>query len=418
MSQPEQRVISVEVLKETAMGLWESGRGIPAGQWHHYMRGGLYDWAAETQEQMLGSRGIPPKKALLEHLAPPAKPLVLVPHPTPPAGPIAAQGPISKRRLTRGRNAAAAVHARNERTQAIAFSPHDFVQFALPHKQLDATVYERLNGRLRITLTTRNGYKIPYGQDRLYPLWLATAFNAAGQPADNVIRFRSAGDILAAFRQTPDGESRQRLRERMQRWQHTTIDVDASDEDGVHHLSYGLIEETHLWFQRKGGATNQYSLWQNVIKLGSKFADGLRKNAIPVDFETVVALRDIPGALDLYIWQAHRSWELYRAGAVRPTAVPIPSLLAQLGTQSPPRKAKQLMKGWQNVVKDVWRNCPNYIDWDRNLFMLHAGQAVFERSTASLPGVVPVPPVPLRPLVLGDPEAADLVVFKRETDSI
>lgn len=394
--------ISIDTLKESAHSYWSCGAGIPSHLWPHFLRAGLFDWAAAAQSSYSINAYVPSKEALTSHLQPSAEAFVLAPLPTPPAAPLRPQGPVSKRRRNRGVLAAAAVAARNNQAQSIAYSPHDFVQFALPHKKLDATVYERVNGRFRVTLTTRAGYTIPFGQDRLFPLWLATAFQAAGQPADNTIRFRSAGDILAAFRQSPDGESRRILRDRIQRWHNTTIDVDASSEEAMHQVSYSLIEECHLWFHR--GTNSQLSLWQNVIKLHSRFADSLRRNAIPVDFETVVALRDTPGALDLYIWQAHRSWELSRGNAQRPTAVPIPSLLQQLGTRSPPRKAKQLLKQWQGIIKEVWRDCPNYVDGGRNLFMLHAGRAVYERSTAKLPGVVPVPPVPLRRLQL---EAGD-----------
>jgi hypothetical protein len=407
--------ISPEILKETALRCWTTGKPIPISYWPHYVQGGLYDWAASNQRDLLAAKGvtaeIPSKQALILHLAPAPEPLVLVPSPQPPEQPTA---PLSKRRLNRGRRTVEAVQARINREQSLAFSPHDFVMFALPHKRLDATTYERINGRFRVTLTTTHGYTIPFGQDRLFPIWLATAFQAAGQPADNLIRFRSASDILKAFKQSPDGEYRAVLRERIMRWHHTIIDVDRCTDARDHVLRYGLIEEASLWYDRKGG-TNQYTLWQNTIKLNSRFAAELRKNAIPIDFETVVSLRESPGALDLYIWQAHRSWELAKANANRPVAVPLAGLLAQLGTQSPPRKAKQLLKAWQGTVKEIWRGCPNYFDAERNLFFLHPAQAVFDRATTKLPGVLPVPPVPLRPADILDGAAdADLLVLKRQ----
>ena len=390
----------VEILKETAQSLWAQGRGIQSQYWVRFAKAGLYEWAVETQRNCGIEEHVPPLASLLDQVKPSREAFALAPLPTPPAGP---SKPLSKRRLNRGALMVAAATARGDRYQSIAFSPADFVQFALPHKRLEESVYRRINGRLTVTLTTRNGYTIPFGQDRLFPLWLATAFQAAGQPADNVIRFKSAGDILAAFKQAQVGNAYSILKERIQRWHHTTVDVESNIDDEIHQLSYSLIEEAHLWFQRPGATVNQYTLWQNVIKLNSRFADGLRKNAIPVDFETVVSLRDMPGALDLYIWQAHRSWELHRSGTTRPVAVPLPMLLGQLGTRSPPRKAKQLIRGWQAVIKDIWRDCPNYLDGGRNLFLLNAGQAVFERrAQASLPGVTPNPPVPLRALESSD----------------
>lgn len=404
---------SPDILKDLAEGYWSCRNGIPSDLWARYAKAGLYEWAAAAQQSYGIDAFIPSKEALTQQLYPSPEGFVLAPLPTPPAAPPKAQGPISKRRRARGEQAAAAVVARNNQSQAIAYSPHDFVQFALPHKQLDATVYQRVNGRFRVTLTTRGGYTIPFGQDRLFPLWLATAFHAAGQPADNVIRFRAASDILKAFRQPVSGDSRQLLRERIHRWHNTTVDVESSTADAIHQVSYSLIEEAHLWFHRK--SNSQLSLWQNVIKLHSRFADSLRRKTIPIDFETVVALRDTPGALDLYIWQAHRSWELVHSNQQRPVAVPILSLLQQLGTRSPPRKAKQLLQRWQRIIKEVWSDCPNYIDGRRDLVMLFPGRAVFERSTSKLPGVEPVPPVALRPPLLVEPEDDALVLAPPST---
>lgn len=390
--------VSLDTLKDLAHGYWANGAGVRGDLWAQYAKAGLYEWASQGQKSYGIDAYIPSKEALTEQLYPSPTGFALAPLPTPPAAPPKPEGPVSVRRRKRGQQAAAAVVARNNQTQAIAYSPHDFVQFALPHKRPDTNIYERVNGRLRVTLTTRGGYTTPFGQDRLFPLWLATAFHAAGQPADNTIRFRAASDILAAFHQTSDGKSRAALRERIERWHNTTVDVEASTGDTIHRVSYSLIEECHLWFH--GTTNSQLSLWQNVFKLHSRFADELRRKTIPVDFETVVALRDTPGALDLYIWQAHRSWELTYAQTQRPVAIPIASLLRQLGTQSEPRKAKLLLKRWQRIVKEVWSDCPNYVDAGRDLFMVYPGRAIFERSTARLPGVLPEPPVPLRPLPL------------------
>jgi hypothetical protein len=389
--------VSIETLKEMANAYWSRKQGLPAKFWTQYAKAGLYDWAWQAQQSFGIGDYIPSKEALLEQHNPTPAGFVLAPSPTPPTAPIKPEGPISVRMRRRGQEAVAAVVARNNQSQAIAYSPHDFVQFALPHKKLDSSVYERVNGRFRVILTSRDGFAVPFGQDRLFPLWLATAFHAAGQPADNTIRFRSATDILSAFRQRNDGGATTALRERIERWLNTQVDIKTTMSDSIHQVTYSLIEECHLWFARKG-VNSQLTLWQNVIKLHSRFADDLRRKTIPVDFETVVALRDTPGALDLYIWQAHRSWELMQTGATRPTAVKIEQLLQQLGTQSPPRKAKQLLQRWQRIVKEVWGDCPNYVDGGKDLFMLYPGRSVFERSTAKLPGVLPEPPVPLRAL--------------------
>jgi hypothetical protein len=296
--------------------------------------------------------------------------------------------------MKRNRHAIAAVQARQERHQDIAYSPRDLVMFALPHKATGLSVYERTNGSMRFLLSARDGQQIPFG---LVPLWLATAFQAAGQPQDNRIRFRSGGDILAAFRQSNEGGALKTLSERILRWYNTTIDVIDERPGAVRRAKYDLIKAISLWWQTEK-STNQNTLWQNVIELDAYFANDIRRGgAIPVDFETIVTLKDSPGALDLYVWQAHRSWELSQQQAERPVAIPLPLLAAQMGSKSPPRRQRQLFAQWQRVVKEVWPGCPNFYDAKQDLFFVHAGRAVFDRTRVALPGVVPSPPVPERP---------------------
>jgi hypothetical protein len=326
-------------------------------------------------------------------LQPPKPSLELVSTPAPTT---AEPKPPSTRTRNRQRHALSAVRARQLGEQALAFAPRDFVMFSLPHKRLEARSFERVNGHYRFRIETGGQHSIPFGQDRLVPLWLGTAFKAAGQPADNRIRFRAASDILAAFHIPLEGGATQALTQRFERWFHTTLYVyDESNPERRRFRSYRLLDGGQLWYQRQGNG-NQYTLWQNVLELDAKFAEDLRNSTIPVDFETVATLKDMPGALDLYIWQAHRSWELFMKGTTRPVAVPLPLLRAQLGSMSPPRKAKQLFKHWQNVVKELWPQCPNFFDPTQDLFFLYPGKAVFERTTTKLPGVVPEPPVPLR----------------------
>lgn len=385
--------LSPEELQQLALMDWGRRRPLPAALWERLAAAGLYDWAVAEQRRVFGDSAAPAVPSFEALIQPPQRAqLTLVEQQAPTPGPTA----LSTRSKNRGRRAVKALAARRTGQQALAFSPRDFVMFSLPHKRMASNVFERRNGNYRFRIETGGGHVVPFGQDRLVPLWLATAFKAAGQPADNRIRFRAASDFLAAFQIAVDGGSTRTLMERFERWCNTKLTVfDESVSGRLLFRHYHLIDAGQLWYQRQGN-TNQYTLWQNVLELHPKFADDLRSSTIPVDFETVVALRDMPGALDLYIWQAHRSWELANHGATRPVAVPLALLRAQLGSQSPERKAKQLIKRWQGVVKELWPRCPNFFDPTRDMFFLQPGKAVFERTATKLPGVVPEPPIPLR----------------------
>lgn len=107
-----------------------------------------------------------------------------------------------------------AVVARSERKQDLGFSPRDFVLCGLPLKRQVGTVYKRRNGNLLLKVVADPDAGLPFGQDRLLPIWLATAFKVAGEPEDNTIRFRSAHDILRAFELPNSGLEFRRLAER------------------------------------------------------------------------------------------------------------------------------------------------------------------------------------------------------------
>lgn len=398
-------------LQDLALGQWASRRPLAENLWRYLAREGLYPWAVEQQARVFTGAAAPVIPSLDALLAPeaPAQ-LQLTPPPSP--APQTDAKPPSQRRLNRGRRAAEAVLARRNQEQALAYAPRDFVQFSIPHKRIDSNVFERANGKYRFRIETGGGHCIPFGADRLFPLWLATAFKASGQPADGRIRCRSASDILAAFRVPVEGGATRTLSERIERWFHTTLYVyDESIPERRRFKSYRLLNGGQLWYQREKTSVNQYTLWQNVLELAPEFAEDLRLTSIPVDFETVVTLRDMPGALDLYIWQAHRSWELLTQGANRPMAVPLRLLLDQLGSRSPPRKAKQLFRRWQGVIKEIWPQCPNFFDGTKDLFFINPGRAVFDRSTTKLPGVLPSPPVPLR--VSEGPQSPQEGIFLR-----
>jgi hypothetical protein len=258
-------------------------------------------------------------------------------------------------------------------------------------------------------------FGLPFGQDRLVPIWLATAFFASGKPKDGVIRFRAARDIHRAFRLPEGGNHLRRLKDRLQRVYHSSFtveDTSVHQGGGLKTRKYNLIDGLDLWFHR-GAPVNQYTLWQNRIILDPRFADDLRANGcVPIDLESVIALKDSPAALDLYIWQAWRSWRL-RRDPRRTTKIPLfgdDGLLAQLGTGiETPFKARQMIRLWHARVLKAWPECPNAIEGD--WLSLKAAQAVGNKARIELPGVSPHPP-PMREI--GERPSRDHLVLVRK----
>lgn len=310
---------------------------------------------------------------------------------------------ISTRCIRLVESMVSAESARLDHEQGLHYAPRDFVLTGLPYKRLpkEQSKYERQNGRFHFKVVGDPDYGIPYGQDRLIPFWLASAYQAQGCPANRTIVFRCAADILRCYGIDPDGRTYTRLREGIERVFGATYFVrdrtpgsalspplrPRFQGDGFFRSeSYRLIQSVQLWFDRRQ-RTNQHTLWQNSITLSTEFARDVAASAIPVDIESVRALKTKPAVLDLYVWQAWRSWRL---SMTKTQSVKIPirgesGLLSQLGTAAKSeRKGMQLLRTAQRDVQSIWRQCPNTIDGD--VFVVRPGKAM-HGGNLQLPGV-------------------------------
>jgi hypothetical protein len=339
-----------------------------------------------------------------------------MPRKKPPTAPTSGDRPITTREKNRVERRLQAIEGRRYDEQDLGFCAREFVLCGLPYKPQNEFFYERKNGdfSLRVVADPRHG--LPFGQDRILAIWLATAFQAAGCPKDNCVRFRCASDILRAFHISPGGRELAMLKRRLERLFGATYFVeDKSKKANVASDSYRLIRRLRLWFAIDV-QPNQHTLWQNFIELSPEFADDLRKASVPIDLQTVRGLKEHPAALDLYTWQAWRSFRLAKRRT--PTSIQVPvfgdgGLLAQLGSVvTDPYKARQLLRGWQGAVVQHWPECPNELSPDASVFVVRPGVALNPQAPLSIPGVTKTPPVPL----LSSEEIPDLHMVRDPED--
>ncbi|MCG8417928.1 MAG: hypothetical protein MJE77_08300 [Proteobacteria bacterium] len=227
------------------------------------------------------------------------------------------------------------------------------------------------------------------------PIWIATAFQAQNCPKHNTIVFRASRDILDAFHLAPNGQQYRRLLERFEHVFNATIYVELQKGNTRVVERYQLMQRLALTIGRRD-ACNQYNLWQSQIVLDPYFAEQLRSSPVPIDLETVIALKDKPSALDLYIWQSYRSWTLAQQGRKRHVAVPLDTavgLFAQLGYQIQSHaRAVQSLKIAQRYVRAAWPECRNGYDPKTGRFLVYPSRAVHRQARIQLPGVRNPPP--------------------------
>ena len=289
---------------------------------------------------------------------------------------------------------------------SLGFCAREFVLCGLPYKPTKQKEFVRQNGNLRLRVYGDPALGIPFGQDRLIPIWLASAFQAAGEPDHNRIYFRSASDILKAFEIPIDGHEMQLLRERLMRVFSATYQVELKEKqkDGSivwNAQRYQLITRVCLWFNNSE-KENQYTLesaWKNYIDLDPYFAQDLRKRSLPIDMNTVIALKRSPALLDYYAWMAWRCYGLLKSGQIE-VRVPIfgaHGYWAQSGSSSTDESnIKELMRQRHAKLLTYWKECPSELTSNTEYIIVRPGIAIHKGASFSIPGVSRKPPLRFR----------------------
>ena len=105
---------------------------------------------------------------------------------------------VSKRKLRQAEGITLVRTRRDEQKQSLAFSSRPFVLCGLPVRQppKGQLLFERCNGRFLLQIMGHPQYGLPFGQDRLVPIYLATL---AVQQKSPTVPFRSGAEMLETF---------------------------------------------------------------------------------------------------------------------------------------------------------------------------------------------------------------------------
>jgi hypothetical protein len=123
---------------------------------------------------------------------------------------------ISKRRMRKVESIVCVRLNRENARQNLGFSSRPFVLCGLPVKQPapGCLLHERRNGQFVLQVTEHPSYGLPWGQDRLVPIVLATL---AIRQQSARITFSSAAEVLDTFGLRQGGSQYRRLVESFQR---------------------------------------------------------------------------------------------------------------------------------------------------------------------------------------------------------
>jgi hypothetical protein len=216
---------------------------------------------------------------------------------------------VSKQKLRRADAIACVRLKRQEANQNLGFTSRPFVLCGLPVKRPrpGQLLHERRNGHFLLQVTGHPSYGLPWGQDRLVPLFLATL---AIRQQSRVIRFRSAVEMLDTFGMQQGGTQYRRLMAAFQRIFGATIffstDTQREKAAVVHRARFSFMSEARIWYSRNSEQETLPSEFQNEIVLSPEFFKEILDHPIPTDMEAAKALSCSPAALDLFTWLSYR----------------------------------------------------------------------------------------------------------------
>lgn len=286
---------------------------------------------------------------------------------------------ISKQRFRQVESVCLVREQRASGRQELAFNARPFVLCGLPLRRPPSTelVHRRRNGRFSLHIVAHPDFGLPFGQDRLIPIWVATL---ALRQKSRELHFDSAAQMLDFFHLPKDGPHYRRLVEGFKRLFGATIFFGTEEQSTAKTLTdwtrFHFLDRMQLWYRANNRCSiDESESDENLITLSEAFYSEIDRHRIPVEREVVSSLAHAPGILDFYLWLAWKSWTLNGGPSRIPIAGPA-GLCEQLGAvqYSSPRRFRHLIVEWLTRVKAYWPQCPAAVTSDRRFLIVHSSR--------------------------------------------
>ena len=168
--------------------------------------------------------------------------------------------------------------------------------------------YKRVNGPFTLYMTASGGNKLPFGNlPRLILAWVCT--EAVQTQSRVLVLGKSLSDFMRKLDvYSSSGEKHTRLRNQMKRLFGCTVSMIYEDEHGEARVSSLVADHAEFWWNER--KPDECSLWESKIELGEKFFNEIIQHPVPLDLNTLTALKRSSLGLDLYLWLVYRTFPL------------------------------------------------------------------------------------------------------------
>ena len=263
--------------------------------------------------------------------------------------------------------------------QDLAYHARPFVLCGLPLRRPPAgqLVHRRQNGKFFLEVVAHPRYGLPFGQDRLIPIWVATL---AVKQKSRTVHFKTAAKLLEFLHLPKDGIHYRRLIQGFERIFAASIffgtDEQRAGGQCFDWARFHFFDRMVLWFNRadpqdSGSVPSQ----GNMITLSEGFYEEINQHPIPVERQVVASLANAPGLLDFYDWIVWKSWTIKSTPVRIPLFGPL-GIQAQLGATSYSREKRfrQTLRQWLERVNPLWPECPAELSHDGQFLIIRGSK--------------------------------------------
>jgi hypothetical protein len=294
---------------------------------------------------------------------------------------------VSKQKLKKAEGIGLVREKRETATQTLGFTARPFVLCGLPIRRPPAgqLLFERRNGHFTLQVTGHPEFGLPFGQDRLVPIFLATM---AVRQKSRIVRFDSAAELLDTFGLSKGGKEYRRLVSAFERIFGATIffgtESNRSAAKVVNRSRFNFLSEAQIWYNRDPEQAPLPEEFANVVVLSDEFYREISEHPIPADLEAVKVLACAPAVLDLFVWLTFRCFS-----AKGPERIPLfgnYGLAQQLGCvqYSRPRRFRAMLDQWLASIRRLWPDCPAVLSNDGQALLVSHSKAVLPRQEPEL----------------------------------
>ena len=171
--------------------------------------------------------------------------------------------------------------------------------------------YVRRNGPYTLGMSAGINNKLPYGNiPRLLLAWICS--EAVRTQCRELVLGRSLYEFMHKLgmddRSGGAHGERTRLKNQMRRLFHCSVSLIYEDAQRERFVSSQIADRGEFWWNVS--RPDVPVLWNSTIRLGEEFFNEIIRNPIPLDLNTLKALKRSPLGLDLYFWLTYRTFTL------------------------------------------------------------------------------------------------------------